>query len=510
MNYLSETIAGGAKWRDRPMSVGSFVIALLGVVITDICFIMSSKACEHWFMIPVSVCGVIVGTDAVNWLRDRLDRFDPFGVIGLLGVHYFYVAPLLHVKWDLWTMPDATPADWRDWLGYMGILNAVGLILYVWGRSFVRSKPDSAPTVWKAEPRKMRLVMPVLIGISAVAQVAVYAHFGGVSGYIETRFADPAAMTGFGPLFLVSESAPILTAFFFILRARDKRVHWASILTGLVILFALQMYFGGLRGSRSETVQLFFWVIGCVHFMLRPISRSFVAGGLVVFTLFMYVYGFYKTLGKDATQAITASSEDRAYFATKSNRTASTLVLADLARADVQAFILFRLVQDGRDFSYAMGRTYLGALALLVPKSILPNRPYTKLKEGTEIQTGETYDPENFSSKVYGLSGEAMLNFGPLATPVCYGIFGYLVARFKRFIASLNKDDVRLLLAPIGVYMCVGVLNGDADNNVFGLAKNLMLPFIALALSSVRLKRSSARPRLPEPGFVPAQQPEMV
>ena len=85
---------------------------------------------------------------------------------------------------------------------------------------------------------------------------------------------------------------------------------------------------------------------------------------------------------------------------------------------------------------------------------IVPERPDTKLKEGTEIQYGGGYDLMHVSSHVYGMAAEAMLNFGPLAAPLAYGVFGLFIGWFKSAIDGLAPQDTRFLLVPLGA-ICV-------------------------------------------------------
>jgi GT2 family glycosyltransferase len=56
-----------------------------------------SRILMHWMLLPLSVCGTIVGSDAVRWFRGRYTLFDPKGMIGLAGINFFVIAPLLIV-----------------------------------------------------------------------------------------------------------------------------------------------------------------------------------------------------------------------------------------------------------------------------------------------------------------------------------------------------------------------------------------------------------------------------
>ena len=482
-------------------SLGSEVAASFCVAVIVGIFCLTSNQFVHWFLIPISICGVLMGADAMEWFRGRLDLYDPIGFIGVLGFHFFFLAPLLHVKWDFWMREVSPPPDWRDWLGYMGILNVAGIACYRFARRAFVGRANRRETFWKVNETRLNVFLPLCIAVSCVAQIWVYAQMGGITGYMDARINNPGAFIGLGWVFMISESAPILAAFFVILKMRRRRINWPVAGFALLGLFVLQMFFGGLRGSRSETVQLLFWVVGCVHFLLRPVPRKLVYIGCAFLFAFMYLYGFYKDLGMKATDAF-SSSDERDQLAHRTGRTTEALVLGDFGRSDVQAFILYRLLNDARDFRYAKGRTYLGALALLVPQAILPEKPETKLQEGTEIETGTGgYVPGIlWSSRVYGLAGEAMLNFGPVAVPFAYAILGLVVGWFRNRISTLMPGDTRFLLVPFGAYMCLSILAGDSDNLIFGLAKDGFLPILVVLVCSLR-SRSFAR----QPASIPWQ-----
>jgi hypothetical protein len=93
----------------------------------------------------------LIGCDAIDWFRGRLSLFDPAGIIGLVGVHFFFLAPLLHVTWDSWMLYINPPPGWRDWLGGMAILNAAGLVLYRCAkkRAAIWEKQTRKETVWQ-------------------------------------------------------------------------------------------------------------------------------------------------------------------------------------------------------------------------------------------------------------------------------------------------------------------------------------------------------------------------
>jgi hypothetical protein len=162
------------------------------------------------------------------------------------------------------------------------------------------------------------------------------------------------------------------------------------------------------------------------------------------------------------------------------------MLLGDLARADLHAFLLHRMMMPDGDYKYAWGRTYFGSVALLVPRSLWTERPATKVKEGTQAQYGmRAYEPDRLvSSRVYGLAGETMLNFGPFAVPLAYLFFGIVVGRLQRFLRRIPPDDMRLMLFPLLVNLCFSVLVSDSDNLLFNAIKDGLLPAIVVRIGS--------------------------
>src|SRR5262245_37989322 len=214
--------------------------------------------CRHWFLISVTLCGAIVARDALDWLTGRLDQFDPVGIVGLFGWHFFFLAPILHVTWDYWLPYVSAPPDWRDELGEMAALNAAGLALYVACRNVIAGSQERvADRVRLISPRRFARVVAIILAVSALLQIWVYVRMGGVRGYIEaaTDMNDRQRMRGMGPLFMVSESFPIIAAMSFVAFARGRAVRsWLVLVPMLALSFGLLLFFGGLRGSRSNTV----------------------------------------------------------------------------------------------------------------------------------------------------------------------------------------------------------------------------------------------------------------
>ena len=269
--------------------------------------IEGSGRCLHWFLVPLTLCGILIGVDAVRWCTGEVETFDPVGLIGLFGVYFFFVAPLLHVRWDHWIDEVTPPPDWRFWLGAMAALNVVGLLAYRAALAYVEAgtlRMTRATTAWHLRPRRLRWALAVALPLAVALQVWVYARYGGLTGYMIATEHREQAFLGNNRIGTISASFPVLVLFAYavLVAARRKTPTWATLYLVLLAFGALKLLFGGLQGSRAEIVWAVFAAVGLVHYWVRPLSRATVVTGAIALVLFMYLYGFYKSAGVDGLQ----------------------------------------------------------------------------------------------------------------------------------------------------------------------------------------------------------------
>jgi len=468
--------------------LSSEVVSLLVTSVVTFVFVMASSNALHWFVVPVYVSGVIIGVDAVDWMRGRTDVFDPVGIAGAFGYHFFFLAPLLHVRWDVWMKYVVPPPDWRPWLGRFAVINVFGLVIYRLVRRPGRQRAPRRRTVWQLNPRTFLVCAAIAMAVTAGLQMLVFLQLGGVSGYVREYAQSPTSFKGFGWIFLISETFPILAVTVYAVLARNKKWATSPVMLAVLLLgfFVLKLLFGGLRGNRSNTLFDVIWAVGIIHLWLRPVDRKLVAVGVAFMVLFAFFYGFYKERDL-VSQHLVLDPGARAAVADQRGRSFDGLLLGDLGRTDVQAFILYRLSAFPDEYRFGYGRTYVGDVLSLVPSAIWPGRPAAKTREGTLAQYGPGGGPGGVeSSRQYGLAGEALLNFGPFAAPLAFIVMGLIVRRVRREFHSLMPDDSRLLLFPLLVALGPIVMAEDLDNVAFYLLQHAMVPFVVVALGSTR------------------------
>jgi len=125
------------------------------------------------------------------------------------------------------------------------------------------------------------------------------------------------------------------------------------------------------------------------------------------------------------------------------------------------------------------------AFALLIPKSIWPDRPYGKIRKGTEALYGhDVFNARLFrASQVYGLAGEWMLNFGPFLVPLVFLILAVAVWQVRNFMLA-DPNDLRWLVLPMLSNGLIVLLVGDVDNVLMFSLSVLLGPLLVLRASS--------------------------
>ncbi len=468
---------------------GDYVIALVAVIIVTLVFILWSRAVVHWFIVPVMLCGVLTGVDIVRWLRGRLDLFDPRTIIACLAFYGFFVTPLLHVSWDSFGAGYDLVlfGDWRPWLGAMAALNATALLVYRLCHNWAFGTTIPSLTLWEIDPRKFYPVFALALACSIAAVATFLWELGGITGLLDAYEYNPEAFVGKGWLLVLAWPLAVLSFIILVFMwtdPREKDRH--RLATGMMLLslagighFLLLGWFG----SRGTTVWAIFWMAGIVHYRFRKLSPAMTAGGLIFLLGFMYFYGFYKEQKRASLEILRSPAmwlEPKGY-----QRDLKYLLLGDLARSDSDAYILRNLIKDPGDYNYRWGLTYVGALAILIPKNLWPDRPDFKIEAGTEAQLGKATPWR--SLRTYGLGGEAMLNFGPWGVPPMFALYGGVLGWYRRKLKSWAPSDSRMLLAPFFSILFAIVLVGDSDNLVYAVLTQGVLIATALFASTNRI-----------------------
>ena len=481
---------------------GDYATTAVAVSLIALFCIAWSKAVFQWFLLPVGVCGILAGVDVVRWLRGRLDVFDPRTVVGCLAFYGFFVAPILHAVWNIYGVGNEMLlwGDWRPWLGAMACLNALGLVAYRCSHNWIFNRTARSATRWVINRKRFYPVFALALASSAAGVGTYLWELGGISGVVEAYENNQEAFVGKGWLLVFAWPLAVLSFIVIVFAWSDRnRKNRPRLTTGIMLLSIAgigHFLLLGWYGSRGTTIWALFWMAGIIHYRFRKLSRRMVTAGLILLIVFMYFYGFYKEQKRASLEILRSPTlwlEPPGY-----QRDMKHLLLGDFARADSNALILHNLIKDPSDYDYRWGLTYAGAFGILIPRNIWPNRPEFKVDAGTEAQQGKATSWR--SSQVYGLSGEALLNFGPFGVVPMFAIFGGFLGWYRRKLTSWDPLDARMFLAPFFTILFVTALTGDSDNLVFAAVMEGALVTAAVFAASRRYPvampaRTNASPR---------------
>jgi hypothetical protein len=473
---MTTTALPMSSWEPAvPKRSGAAVNVLLSLAVVStvtMFFLAAYPACRHWFALPTAVVGVLIGADVMAWLRRQVDVFDPGAIIAVIAFHNYFVAPFLHVAWDVYD-PDwneLIAPSWQYWFTPMTALAVLAWLGYKVGMRVALRRQRAAKTVWVIEPARFSTSLAIGLVVSTAASLYVFIVYQGLSLEANLSLETALNVRYLSWVLMLGQPMTFLLVIAIVQLLRDpRRMQSRSLVIVLLLIVAagvVQFILVGMRGSRTGVFYPLFLISGVIHYRYRRFTLPMVLAGLVALFMFVYMHGFIKRVGSEGFRAF-GSAEARTQIKYETGHSMAGTLLGDFARADVQAYMLFCLKERRDDYRYRWGWTYAAAVLVFIPRAIWPTKPYmVKGEAGTALQYGEgLFDYENFtSSRIYGLYGEAMLNFGPWAVPLVFLIFGYCVGRYRQAIAGLDASDARFLLVPIVTLLCMNAIIGDSDN----------------------------------------------
>ncbi len=485
----------------EPLDFLDIIVAIVWPFIVIVAFCIVDANLFHWFLLPVYLCGVLTGIDAIRWLRGKMDLYDAKGLIGILGVHFFVVAFLLVAHFEPYRIANIYILDWRPWLGGVAFLNVCGMISYQLAQRWAYNKPTRAAQTYSTlNPVSVRIILPIALVFVFISHVFFMFRMGGISAILNLRtYGDvTAGVFGMGPFMVFGRSIPMLL-FISVTIWRYRKLQRSSSIFSvgfvLMVFLIFQFFTGGLTGSRGATVWGLFWAVGIIHFFWRPIPVKWVIIALLPFLFFMYIYGFYKNLGTRVFELFRGVTTIES-LSLESKRTFSGMLIGDLSRSDVQPAQLYVIVEKPWHYRYRWGSTYITSVIPLIPRMLWPTKPSDcgKVISGTEMTFGpETYQKKRLlgdymrSTRIFGLAGEAMLNFGIAGVLPAFFVWGYIVGRIRRRIQSYRFGDTRLLTAPFLISLCFLSLINDMDNLVAVTLFKFLIPALVMYLISTPL-----------------------
>jgi oligosaccharide repeat unit polymerase len=227
---------------------------------------------------------------------------------------------------------------------------------------------------------------------------------------------------------------------------RGSRLHRLFISCLYIIFIALSF----MVGRRSHVVSLVLATLAARHFLVRrlpPRTMALLLGvGLMVMLSFSYVRGYLSRGVGEAAQIIEERFEP------------AWLDLSDSYFGSPYIWTMTdTLTSVPRDMDYWYGRSYVEAPLILLPRTLVPDRP---LPPSEWYST--TFHPTRYVLG-YGFGffivGEAYLNFGPVGPLIVLFIYGLLFSGFDQYFRLHPKNISILVLFCLLFPECALTLN---------------------------------------------------
>lgn len=300
--------------------------------------------------------------------------------------------------------------------------------------------------------------------------------------------------------YVIIESSPLTFCWLAALYYARKGVRPRGLVVVLILLTELMLILGfsSSRGSRVAMLsQLFFCAMIFNYAIYRPKLRDYIIAGLAC-AAFLPVYAHYKYAGMEGLRDYLSGNARSLVTDNYSNPV--MFLVGDIGRADMQAPLLARYMEGSFDPNY-FGETYLSAFTLLVPRESRPDWLRGKSRVGAEAQLNRGIGAGGYrgvisvdgvfeSSRIYGLFGETLLNFGLFGLPFAFFLFGYLFRKVFLAVSGISTWR-RLLTAPYLSFIPIFLLFYDADNILVQTLSVWSVPLLTVAVAERLVARKS-------------------
>jgi len=270
--------------------------------------------------------------------------------------------------------------------------------------------------------------------LSLCALAFMYVKLGGYSHVVqlyntrvESNGTDYDPFRGLGVIQAFANTSP-LWVFVCLTMRRRRNVLFTTI--AFVQLGALGWLSAGVAGSRQGIVFVLVFALFIYHGFVKPISakkaRTF---GIGVALTGILLIPLKLGLGySDLARLPQRFAEQRDLEV--SMGPLSAFLFRDLSRFDVQAVAINEVEKPAYDL--AMGRSFAGALASIVPSALWHDKPETFAQEKSEIVRALERGTMDKTTLLFGMPGEFLINFGLAGFVLSFAIPVWLLVTLNR------------------------------------------------------------------------------
>lgn len=439
-------------------------------------------------LIPVAICGLISLVNMRECYKKSRCIYDVYLWIWFFMFISTFVAPLIHFCSGIWVEHMFTyPPSWYPYAFIIAISYLCVIILWT---IMLRPRSISPLTlnskVWSFKKNSNRFLILVML-CSFVSQVYIYYSYGGIWGYMQA-FTESSLyetqFSGMGVYFLLSDLFPSIFLIYIIKNMEGRKCKGLYVNIIILLVFLSALFFGGLRGSRSNVLILMSTALILIHLKLYRLKKIHWALYVLFFFLFMYVGRLYKDQG---VQVFNEQERTMQIAVSELSPVESTIV-GDFSRFGINTYQLYSLERK-EDFKYKLGQTYLWGVLTFIPfgSSIIAIFDITSR---TEASSELFYNGYYISSRILGPLGEWMINFGLHTFLIIYIILGVLFKRIRKFVCNLSFHDSRFYLIPSIITLLPQMIISDSSNVMYFFIKRILLLWIIIYIVSHKTEKS--------------------
>lgn len=446
--------------------------------------------------------GAIGVSDFVDVMRGRREFFSPRSLVSLLILNAMYVSPVLHCVLDAYPKYVTLPLNMGLAFANLSLVHLAGVLLYFATLRVLGSGDSTKSLPYRSRDDVDLLLVSRWCAVLGVISLAVFAYTvfssGGPGAWLSSQLNYRESLSSSGWVLSIAEAFPTLFFVSYLAKLKTRELPQVQlrqlVVLALVVLAAVTFVSSGLRGSRANLIWPLLSALVLVHLMFFRIrGRSLAILGIVVL-VFAGVYDVYKKAGPEAIVSLQEGTFQSSDEYGDLGIGPQSVLLGDFSRTGVQAIVLDRLIGDGFELSW--GSTYVGGALLYIPGADLTEMFPTKSVVATEILhgVGAIESRDNLDTRIYGLQGEAMLNFGVVGAVLVFGPYALLMDRAELAFARAvrNRAFGSGLFIAMLIPACMLLFVSDLDNTIRYLTSKALLPLLALYLALLASRRGGA------------------
>lgn len=400
-------------------------------------------------------------------------------------IFFFIITTLLHFKLNYYI--DIHIIDPANSLINLNIINSIGLLLTTLGYVITKQLAKPSKFVYKVDYNKIRKRSYLFIGMGVL--LTTYLYLFQLGSIIKSSEVSDEGKSIF--LYMFIENLPLLMGWAYIsyYLQRELRPSKLSFYIMLFIIVLASLIVSGTRGSRiSILLQISTYLI-LYGSVFRKIKFKNILIATIIAFVFNNFFSVYKYGGIEAFNEYLSTGYKPEYISNyQDNR---KVILHDLGRSDVQAFIYDRVLEKEYTPPY-FPHSYLYALNNIIPNSLQPSiQLYSKESLGYSAQYYHPLTKELKSTRIYGVNGEAILNFGFAGLGLSFVLFGFIIYSSLHIAQRASSYGITLFL-PLITLTPIYYLFYDFGNILFMLIKTWTIPLLIFFSSSKLMYKQNA------------------